>query len=90
MRGRSFILCFLLFYPFLSPTAHAQKDSDAWILKEILKDSSFSGEILCQSFREMGPIFMPSDMTSPYYNYGGYDNLIKNKNGLFIAIEGTG
>ncbi len=88
MRNRCFIVYFLLLFPFLSPGVYAQKDSDAWILKEILKDSSFTGEILCQSVPEQGAIFSPSDMISPYY--AGYDNLIKNKNGLFIAIEGTG
>jgi len=89
MRGRSFILYFLLICPFLSPGAYAQKDSDAWILKEILKDSSFTGEILCKSFREQGPLFWPSDLKLPD-DYTGHDNFVKNKNGLFIAIEGTG
>ncbi len=90
MRGGSFIVCLLfLIFQSVSNAAYAQKESDRWILEEILKDSAFTGEIVTQSLSELGPIFWPENLNQQDV-YTGHDNLIKNKNGLFIAIEGTG
>ncbi len=69
--------------------AIAQQPNDIWMLKEMLKDSTFNGEIVNRWYHNYGPIFLPSEAINHNWMQGR-DNLIKNRNGLFTNISSTG
>ena len=69
-------------------SAQAQESSDFWMLKQLLKDSSYRADIVVQSFgNQRNALFWPKDAKDDFYQ--NIDILIKNKNGLFIVLEGS-
>ncbi len=82
-------ICVLVFLS--TPVLNAQDESDKWILRELLKDSGHKSPIYSIGVGTKGQIFWPKDeVLSEVRGVGIIDNIILNKDGLFIPIDGTG
>ncbi len=84
---RKSIIILLLAFAIIN-NAQAQESPDFWMLKQLLKDSSFKGELFVQSMgNQKSALFWPKDLKTEYYH--NIDIIIKNKNGLFVVLEGS-
>ena len=84
-----FFAAFILFY---SVASFGQKDSyKPWMVKEILKDSAFTGSIYSETISGLPRFYWPVDLQLVSQdNFVDGDHLFKTKEGLFTALEGTG
>ena len=85
----SLIPCLLLLLAF-NPLI-AQEENAAWMLKDLLNDSSAVDEIVSfETLRYTHPLYYPNDLTHPRKHHFVNDILIKNKLGLFAIVDNTG
>ncbi len=84
---RSFSLLILCLLSFQSK---AQEGDAAWMLEDLLSDSSAVGEIVSfETPRFTNPFFLPNDLKLPGKEQLS-DVFIKTSDGLFALIDGTG
>lgn len=64
---------------------------DYWMLRHILNDSLFQGEVYCQAHISVPDLFWPSDLPKePYPKSYYHEQFIKSGKQLYHLIEGTG
>lgn len=81
---------FVLILLLVCQSAKAQEEQAEWMLQDLLSDSDPVQSITLNQEFYTKPFFWPEDLKVPGKEIARFDYIIKNKNGLFLIIEGTG
>lgn len=82
--------CFLILW-LLAFQTKAQEENAAWMLEDLLSDSTAVDEINCFSPNLfMLNLYSPNDLSWHLKSGATRDIIVKTKQGLFVLIDGTG
>jgi hypothetical protein len=92
IKYRIYLLNFIFLLVNALPTAaQGPTPSQEWMLKELLRDSTIESSILHRNYGGNKLMFWPEDMkVKAKTPQEVTQSIIKNKNGFFLMIEGTG